>query len=243
MGKILIVTIILYALFVFLYFLITRIKRKKNAINQASHTQKTGRKTVGIVGKSNFVLNASKPPATNLAPLGASLPESENQQVNPDIFVPDDNKKSSAKVLPEELDKLFGTAPYKEKIEMNIDYPLEYEKADNWAEEETEELEGTSQAALASGVSFEELGNMLQTVNEKEKASPKQKQEAGDTLLEIRCTDMFEQLVSGRVDRRERVKELIAESLDVFHRRKDAEIATEENKKAVPDDFNIRDFV
>ena len=98
MGKILIVTIVLYGLFVSLYFLITRIKRKKNTINQYSHTQKTGRKSTGIVGKSNFDLNTSKPPATTLTPLGASLPESENQQVNPDIFVPDDNTKSSAKV-------------------------------------------------------------------------------------------------------------------------------------------------
>jgi hypothetical protein len=50
---------------------------------------------------------------------------------------------------------------------MDIDYPLEYEMEDE--DEETEDVEGTAQAALASGVEFEDLGNAVRTVNKRTK--------------------------------------------------------------------------
>ena len=104
---------------------------------------------------------------------------------------------------------------------MDIDYPLEYEMEDE--DEETEDVEGTAQAALASGVEFEDLGNAVRTVNKADEATPEQKQKAGDTLLEMRKTDMFEQVVSSKTDAKRIVTDLMAESLADFNRRKDKE--------------------
>lgn len=121
---------------------------------------------------------------------------------------------------------------------MDIDYPLEYEMEDE--DEESEDVEGTAQAALASGVEFEDLGNAVRTVNKADKATPEQKQKAGDTLLEMRKTDMFEQVVSSKPDAKRIVSDLMAESLADFHRRKDKEAGAEGTEKKAPVDFNIR---
>lgn len=97
--------------------------------------------------------------------------------------------------------------------QMEIDIPLEYEAQENEdePEDEEEEVEGTAQAALASGVQFDDLGNMVRTVNRKDEATSEQKQKAGNTLLEMRQTDMFEQVVSGKPDAKRIVTDLMAE--------------------------------
>ena len=143
----------------------------------------------------------------------------------------------------------FSDTPTDENNEpMDIDYPLEYEaETENEdepedEEDETEEVEGTAQAALASGVQFDDLGNAVRTVNKTDEATPEQKQRAGDTLLEIRKTDMFEKVVSGKPDAKRIVSDLMAESLADFNRRKDKEAGADENAKKAPDNFNIRDF-
>ena len=147
---------------------------------------------------------------------------------------------------PEELDEAFSDTPPDEDNEpMDIDYPLEYEQTDvneDEPEDEEEEVEGAAQAALASGVQFDDLGNMVRTVNRKDEATPEQKQKAGNTLLEMRQTDMFEQVVSGKPDAKRIVTDLMAESLSAFYERKDKEAGTTGNGKKAPDSFNIRDF-
>ena len=147
---------------------------------------------------------------------------------------------------PEELDEAFSdTLPDEDNEPMDIDYPLEYEtetENEDEPEDEEEEVEGTAQAALASGVQFDDLGNAVRTVNKTDKATPEQKQRAGDTLLDIRKTDMFEQVVSGKPDAKRIVTDLMAESMADFHKRKDKEAGADENAKKAPDNFNIRDF-
>ena len=145
----------------------------------------------------------------------------------------------------EELDEAFSDTPPDEDNEpMDIDYSLEYEADENEdePEDEDEEVEGTAQTALASGVQFDDLGNMVRTVNRKDEATPEQKKKAGDTLLEIRQTDLFEQVVSGKPDAKRIVTDLMAESLSAFYERKDKEAGTTGNGKKAPDSFNIRDF-
>ena len=96
---------------------------------------------------------------------------------------------------------------------------------------------------LATGVRFEDLGNVVRTLNRTEVVTPRQRQKAGDTLLEIRRSDLFEQLVSGKPDAKRMVTELMAESLAAFYERKDREAGISGDLKKVPDDFNIRDFI
>lgn len=251
MEKIFIAVVALYALFVGIYFLYLRAgkRRKKNIVGKGSSIHETGQIKTDIVGKSRFDLSSSKPLTAKSKPLAATPPKSENREENPDTFVLPNEVKPSAEVPPEELDEAFSDTPPDEDNEpMDIDYPLEYETEESNEnetedeEEETEEVEGTAQAALASGVQFDDLGNAVRTVNKTDEATPEQKQKAGDTLLEMRKTDMFEQVVSSKPDAKRIVSDLMAESLADFHRRKDKEAGAEGTEKKVPVDFNIRDF-
>ena len=243
MEKIFISVVVLYTLFVGIYLLYLRAgkRRKKDIVGKGSSIQETGQLKTNIVGKSRFDLSSPKPLAAKSEPHTATSPKSENQSGNPDTFVPSNEIKPSAEVPQEELDEAFSDTPPDEENEpMDIDYPLEYETDDE--DEETEEVEGTAQAALASGVGFEDLGNAVRTVNKADEATLEQKQKAGDTLLEMRRTDMFEQVVSSKPNAKKIVTDLMAESLADFHRRKDKEAGATENKKKAPDNFNIRDF-
>ena len=247
MEKIFIAVVVLYAFFVGIYFLWLRAgkRRKKDIVGKGSTIQETGRLKSDIVGKSTFDINRLKPLAAKSEPLTATSPKSENLQENPDTFVPPNEVKPSTEVPQEELDEAFSDTPPDEDNEpMDIDYPLEYETEDEPEdeEEETEEVEGTAQAALASGVQFEDLGNAVRTVNRTNEATPEQKQKAGDTLLEIRQTDMFEKVVSGKPDAKKIVTDLMAESLAYFHKRKDKEAGNTGSDKKAPDSFDIRNF-
>ena len=247
MEKIFITVVILYALFVGIYLLRLKVgkRRRKNIVGQGSSIQETGRLKSDIVGKSRFDLSAAKPLTAKSEPLAASSSKMENQQEIPDTFVPPNEVKSSPEVPQEELDEAFSDTPPDEDNEpMDIDYSLEYEVDENEdePEDEDEEVEGTAQTALASGVQFDDLGNMVRTVNRKDEATPEQKKKAGDTLLEIRQTDLFEQVVSGKPDAKRIVTDLMAESLSAFYERKDKEAGTMGSEKKAPDTFNIRDF-
>ncbi len=247
MEKIFITVVILYALFVGIYHLRLKVgkRQKKNIVGQGSSIQETGRLKSDIVGKSRFDLSAAKPLAAKSEPLAASSPKTENSQENPNIFAQPNEVKPWAEVPQEELDEAFSDTPPDEDNEpMEIDYSLEYEAQENEdePEDEEEEVEGTAQAALASGVQFDDLGNMVRTVNRKDEATSEQKQKAGNTLLEMRQTDMFEQVVSGKPDAKRIVTDLMAESLSAFYERKDKEAGTTGSGKKAPDSFNIRDF-
>jgi hypothetical protein len=252
MEKLFITVVVLYALFVGIYFLYLNAgkRRKKNIVGKGSSIQETERLKTDIVGKSRFDSEALKPLLSKSEPLAATSPKSENPVENTDTFVPPNEVKPSAEVPQEELDEVFSDTPPpgEENKPMDIHCPLEYEPDEENKEEpddddeETEEVEGAAQAALASGVRFEDLGNAIRTVHQTDEATPEQKQKAGDTLLEIRQTDLFEQVVSGKPDAKRIVSDLMAESLADFHRRKDREAGTSDSGKKAPDSFNMRDF-
>jgi len=246
MEKIFITVVVLYALFVALYLFRLKLakKRRKDIVGKGSSIDKTGNLKTDIVGKSKYDGTRSTPLASKSTPLTATSPENEKRIKNPDTFVPTNEVKPSAEVPPEELDEVFSDTPSEDENELlDIDYPLEYEpdETDDDEEEETEEIEGMAGAVLASGTRFEDLGNAVRTVNRTKEATPEEKKAAGDTLLEIRQTDMFEQLVS-KPDARETVTSLMAESLAAFHQRKDKEAGNTGNGKKAPDSFDIRDF-
>jgi hypothetical protein len=243
MEKIFITVILLYALFVGIYFLYLKAvkKRKKDIVGKSSSIHETGRLKADIVGKSRFDLSSSKP-------LTATPPKSENPPGNPDKSALPNEVKSSAEVPLEELDEIFSDKSPEEDILMNIDYPLEYEEEvregsdEDPEEEESEEVTGAAQATIASGVRFEELGNMVRTVNNPENATLEQKEQAGDTLLEMRQTDMFERLVSGE----EKVKlalQLMDDRVNAFYKELDSKKGNAGKKnKPLPADFNTKDF-
>lgn len=247
MGK-LVIIIVLYAVFIKLcsLYLKSNSKRKKDIVGKGSSIIQNTESKADIVGKSKFDLSESKPLSSKSKPLTATSLKTEKESENPNIFAPPNEDKPSVEIPQDELDDVFSETSLDDKNEpMDIDYPLEYYEAeeDEYEEEdETEEVEGTAQASLASGVKFEDLGNAIQTINKTDEATPEQKQRAGNTLLEIRQTDMFEQVISSKPDAKRIVNDLMSESLAEFNRRKDKETGVDGNEKKAPTDFNIRDF-
>ena len=253
MEKIFITVVVLYALFVAIYFLWLKAgkRRKKNIIGQGSSIQDVGRLKTDIVGKSAFDINRLKPLAAKPTPLAATSPKSENLKENPDTFASPNEVKPSAEVPQDELDETFSDSPPDDETELTyIDYPVddetgeenEDEPEDDNEEEDDDEMETVVHSSLASGVQFEDLKNVVRTVNRTGEATPEQKQKAGDTLLEIRQTDMFEKVVSGKPDAKKIVTDLMTESLADFYRRKDEEAGNTGSGKKAPDNFNIKDF-
>ena len=251
MAKIFITIVVLYALFVAIcLFRLKQIKRrKKDIVGKGNTIPETGNLKTDIVGKSKYEKATTTPLMSKSKPLATTSPENEKGIEKPNTFAPPNELKSSAGVPPEELDETFSDTSSEDETElMDIDYPLEYEtRTDDEQdgtddeEKETEEVEGTAQAALASGVQFDDLGNAVRTVNRTKEATPEEKKAAGDTLLEMRQTDMFEQLVS-KPDARETVTLLMNASLSAFHKRKDKEAGNTGSSRKAPDSFDIRDF-
>lgn len=244
MEKIFITVLILYSLFVAICFvrIKTMQKRNKDIIGKGAQANEANAKKTDIVGKSKFVKLELTPLATKPEPLGATSQKPENQPGNSDTFVPSEEEKLAAQVPPEELDEAFSDTSPDEDEPMDIDYPLEYETEPE--EEESEEVAGSSQAALATGVQFEYLSSAVWCIDHANEASVEVKIKAGETLQDIRQTDMFEQLVSEKPDRKNTVTQLMAESLSAFYQKKDAELPKTGNKsgKKVPPEFDIRDF-
>lgn len=247
MAKLFITVVVLYALFVAISLFRLKLskRRKKDVVGKGNSIQGSGNLKTDIVGKSKFAGNLSTPTASKSTPLTATSSENEKGTEKPDTFVPPNEVKPSAEVPPEELDEVFSDTPPDDEDNkpMDIHYPLEYDSDEtDDEEEETEEMEGMAGAALASGVQFEDLGNAVRTVNRTEEATPQQKKAAGDTLLEMRQTDMFEQLVASKPDARETVTSLMSESMAAFHERKDREAGNTRNGRKAPDSFDMRDF-
>ncbi len=247
MVKIFITIVVLYALFVAICLLRLKLskRRKKDIVGKGNTIPETGNLKTDIVGKSKYEKSATTPLISKSKPLATTSPENEKGIEKPDTFAPPNEVKPSAEVPPEELDEAFSDTPPEDETElMDIDYPLEYEldETDDDEEEEAEEVEGTAQSALASGVQFDDLGNAVRTVNRAKEATPEEKKAAGDTLLEIRQTDMFEQVVSGKPDARETVTLLMNASLSAFHKRKDKEAGNTGSGRKAPDSFDMRDF-
>ena len=249
--KLFITVVVLYALFVAICLFRLKLskRREKDIVGKGNTIPETGNLKTYIVGKSKYEKAATTPLISKSKPLATTSPENKKRIENPDTFAPPNEVKTSAEVPPEELDEAFSDTPPEDETElMDIDYPLEYEseesdeldEADD--EEEMEEVEGTAQAALATGVQFDDLGNVVRTVNRTKEATPDEKKAAGDTLLEIRQTDMFEQVVSGKPDARETVTLLMNASLSAFHKRKDKEAGNTGSGRKAPDSFDMRDF-
>lgn len=249
MVKIYLITVVLYSLFVVICLVRMNVaKRRRKEVIGKGETVRIERNNTEIIGKSTFKKPESKPSASKPEPATSTLPEQEKAIGKDDTFVPSVDDSPSAVVPPEELEEAFSDTPPDEDEELlDIDYPLEYEADEpdpsDEEEDESEELEGMAQAALASGLQFEELGNVVRTIYKKEEANRQERKAAGDTLLEIRQTDMFEQLVTGKPDVRELVTTLMAASLADFYRRKDKEAGNTGSGRKAPDTFDIHNFI
>ena len=246
MKQYIISAIVLYALFVVLYLLRERmLKRRKNAMKKPAFNPFRVAPKEDIIGKSKFDLRQSRTEATTLI-------KNEKEKENASIFVEEEEKRTSAAIPLDKLDEVFSNDDLSDKDsnEINLEIentPPEFEPdndSEEIDEEETEEedTEGRAGVSMASGLDFNNLVSMMRTVETLDNATAEEKEEAGRVLVEIRKTDMFEQVVSGKPKKKVVVSSLMDDYFSAFqHKQREAEKIVEPTVKA-PTDFNVRNM-
>lgn len=245
MKQYIISAILLYILFVVFYLLRERmLKRRKNAAKKTAFNPFRSAPKEDIIGKSKFDLRQSQTEATTLI-------NNEKEKENASIFVEEEEKKTSATIPLDKLDEVFSKDDLSDKDsnEINLEIentPPEFEPdndSEEIDEEETEEdTEGRAGVSMASGLDFNNLASMMRTVETPDNATSEEKEEAGRVLIEIRKTDMFEQVVSGEPKKKVVVSSLMDDYFSAFQRKqREAEEIVEPTVKA-PTDFNVRNM-
>ena len=246
MGRIFILAIILYLIFLAGYLVWERsVKRKRNAAKKPAFNPFKSPPKEDIVGKSGFDLRHSLPQATTLI-------KSEKRDENAPIFADGNDKteeqNTPAVIPPSELDKVFSNGQETDdsgEIDLAFnDEPEGEESEDDEGiidTEESEEAGGLSGVSVATGLDFDSLSGMVRTVENPETATTEEKEEAGRVLVEVRKTDMFEQVVSGEEKKKVTAGKLMDDYFAAYHRRKRSEMADEPSVKA-PKDFDPRAF-
>ena len=245
MKQYIISAILLYILFVVFYLLRERmLKRRKNAAKKTALNPFRAAPKEDIIGKSKFDLRQSRTEATTLI-------NNEKEKGNASIFVEKEEKKTSVAIPLDKLDEVFSKDDLSDKDsnEINLEIentPPEFEPdndSEEIDEEETEEdTEGRAGVSMASGLDFNNLASMMRTVETPDNATSEEKEEAGWVLVEIRKTDMFEQVVSGEPKKKVAVSSLMDNYFSAFQRKqREAEEIVEPIVKA-PTDFNVRNM-
>lgn len=246
MKQYIISAIMLYALFILLYLLRERmLKRKKNAAKKMAFNPFRSTPKEDIVGKSKFDLRHSLPQATTLT-------NSEKWIENASIFAEAKEKKTPAAIPLDQLDAVFSNGDLSDENsnEINLaienthpEFEPEYDDEDV-DEEETEgaDTEGRAGVSFAQGLDFNDLAGMIRTVNNDGEASADEREEAGRVLVEMRQTDMFEQVVSEKPQKKVVVSTLMDEYFAAFHRKKREAGETDEPAIKAPKEFDVRSF-
>lgn len=249
MGRIFIIAIMLYLVFLACYLVWERsVKRKRNAAKKTAFKPFKSSPKEDVIGKSGFDLRHSLPQATTLI-------KSEKREENTAIFAGGNAKEEAqntpAAIPPSELDQVFSsgwTTDDSGEIDLVIDDEPEGKESDDYEDqvdpEESEEAGGLSGVSMATGVNFDDLSGMVKTVENPDAASPEEREEAGRVMTEIRKTDMFEQVVSGEPKKKTAAGKLMDDYFAAYHRRKreTGEVTDEPGVKA-PKDFDVRAFV
>jgi hypothetical protein len=241
------IAIVLYLIFLTGYLLWERsVKRERNAAKKPAFNPFKSSPKEDIMGKSGFDLRHSLPQATMLI-------KSEKREENAPIFADGNDKtveqNAPVTIPPSELDRVFSsdkTADDSDEIDLIIDDKPEGEfepedDGDVIDTDESEEAGGLSGVSMATGVNFDDLSGMVKTVDNPEAATPDEKEEAGRVLVEVRKTDMFEQVVSGEPKKKVTAGKLMDDYFAAYHRRKRNETTDEPSVKA-PKDFDPRAF-
>lgn len=245
MKQYIISAILLYILFVVFYLLREwMLKRRKNAAKKTAFNPFRTAPKEDIIGKSKFDLRQSRTEATILI-------NNEKEKENASIFVEEEERRTSATIPLDKLDEVFSKDDLSDKDsnEINLEIentPPEFEPdndSEEIDEEETEEdTEGRAGVSMASGLDFNNLASMMRTVETPDNATSEEKEEAGRVLVEIRKTDMFEQVVSGKPKKKVIVSSLMDDYFSAFQRKqREAEEIVEPTVKA-PTDFNVRNM-
>lgn len=246
MKQYIISAIVLYALFVVLYLLRDRMqKRKKNAAKKTVFNPFRAAQKEDIIGKSKFDIRQSRTEATTLI-------NNEKEKENASIFVEKEEKKTSVAIPLDKLDEVFSTDNRTDENSDEINLEIEntppelepdYDSEEiDETESEEEDTEGRAGVSMALGLDFNNLASMVRTVETPDNATSEEKEEAGRVLVEIRKTDMFEQVVSGEPKKKVVVSSLMDDYFAAFHRKQQEAGVLEEPIVRAPKEFDVRKF-
>lgn len=241
------VVAVLYAAWM-MYFTMRESRRsEKDGKTGGTSSPPEKKRKEDIVGKSRFVL----PSRRHSQPLTAIESENENRIANDDIFAQENVPQHPRQIAPEELDDVFGIPPEGEANDpLDMDYPLyevkpfPEEEADEPEDEEETDDSIRADKSYAQGASFEELGEAYRRVVHNPSMTDEQKEETGRILLNLKETDMYGVIISGKPEREDKVTALIDTYLSAFHKRMaEGSAESQPPQGTVPTGFNVRDFV
>lgn len=174
MYRIALAALLLYLLWLFLFLLYERKRRKKGAPKKPCQIVSEAE----IIGKSRFKLCHSTPQVRSYA-------KGEAEAKKASTFALENGQE-----LSEEPDNL----PDMDEI------PLTYESSDapSFEEEEDEELPVSGKSEYATGIDFERVLEALSVIH-RNASSIAERQRAGETLTELEGTRLMETLRSDKV--------------------------------------------
>lgn len=245
MERYIISAIVLYALIVVLYLLRERmIKRKKNAAKKSAFNPFRSAPKEDIVGKSKFDLRQSRTEATTLI-------QNEKAIEKASIFADGSKKEAPTATFSVEAETVLSdesmTDENSNEINLAIENtPPEFEPEYNdedLDEEETEDedTEGVAGVSMALGLDFNNLAGMVRTVEAADSATSEEKEEAGRVLVEIRKTELFEQVADDE-PKKKVVSSLMDDYFAAFHRKKREAGEADEPAVKAPKEFDARSF-
>lgn len=235
---------VIYALWAMVY--LSRLGKAEKKKNDAKAGDTTKRKKGDIIGKSLFVLPLSGQSRSE----AAVTSETESDTKKENIFAPASVPEHPRQIAPEELDEVFGEVPEGETNEpLDIDYPLPIKPFPEEAAEETGDEDESEDLPLrgkpvASGVSFEQMGEAYRHVVHTPTITESEQEETGRVLLHLKGTDMFEAIVSAQPTRGNKVETLINTYLTAFQKRvADRSAESPSPQGEVPPGFDVRNFM
>lgn len=240
MLTIFIIVVLLYVVFVASYVLWLHSDKKwRSGTDNRQPTTSEQPPSNDIIGKSMFRLplqSISEPSPAKAEPLDAKPEGNEIEAENSNIFVASKPEGS----VPEDTAEQEET---EDNPPLPIDVKLEYEReeSEDQDEDESEEVEGLRGASIASGMTFEDMGQAVTAVVHYQEATPEECLQAGKTLSQLENTELFEKLASSAPEHRD----IISELMDFHMKDYLAGISGKRDRKPkeVPDGFDINDLV
>lgn len=243
MGRYFIYAILLYALVVVIYLLWERkVKRGKNTARKKGYNLFRPVPKEDIIGKSKFTLRHSQPQATTL--------EINEKAIENAVIFAGDNGQTDPRGIPAAVLRPAGETgtvpenPEADSGEIDIVIENEPEGESDTGEEgdldvwETEGTEDESAGGRATGIGFEELAGMARTVANAGRATPREREEAGRVLAEVRMTDIIGQIAPDE-PKKKVVSALMDDYFAAYYRLREADPAP---AVKAPADFDVRGF-
>lgn len=176
------------------------------------HSPDLSPKEANIMGKSTFVLRHPQPNKATESQTDKGVDKERT-------FDSGEPKQGDAQIPKEKLDEVFSNTPEPENDPMDVDISAEYEaEEDADLDEEAEELRQIlgNNIHSADGVGYDDLNEANQTALA-DNPSPEEQERAGAVFHKIQPTDMFEQMVSGNIEKEDKVKMLMAMHLKKYY--------------------------